>query len=315
MILFGIDIGGTTIKIGAFQEDKTLLSNWEIKTQPQNLFNDLADSVKSYLELEHISFAEVFGFGLGIPGIVKNGIAISCVNLGWENVNIKEELEKALGFFTHVIVLNDANMAAFGEASFCNQEVESAVFLTLGTGVGGGIMIHHEIVEGSNGLGGELGHIPLDTIYNFPCSCGLRGCLETLASSKGMIKLAHHFKNEISTQLTINEALSAKDIIDGAKHKDPLAMKVFETACSALARAMAGLAVIINPDTFIIGGGISNAGEFLLTAVQNKYKKVCIKQAQSIPIYLAKLKNNAGIYGACAYLIQKKIEVEKNGKC
>lgn len=315
MIIFGVDIGGTTIKLGVFQEDKTLLEQWEIKTQPQSLFSDLADSMKAFMEKWHIEASDVYGIGIGIPGIVKDGIAISCVNLGWTNVDVEKELRQALGFSTKVVVLNDANMAAFGEASFCDQSLDSAVFITLGTGVGGGIILHHEIVEGADGIGGELGHIPLDTTYNFPCSCGLYGCLETLASATGMIRLAHHYKGKITTSLTINENLTAKNIIDAARQQDPLALKVFQTACNALARAMATLAVIINPSAFLLGGGISNAGEFLLTAVQNEYKKVCIKQAQSIPIYLAKLKNNAGIYGACAYLIQKKIEVEKNGKC
>ena len=315
MVLFGIDIGGTTIKIGAFKEDKTLLSKWHIKTNPNCLFSSLSKSIKDYMHKEGISPEEVYGFGIGVPGIVKDGIAVSCVNLGWENVDVRDEFQKALGFQSNIIVLNDANMAGYGETNFCDSKLDTVVFITLGTGVGGGVIIQQKIFEGAQGFTGELGHIPIDTKYNFQCACGLKGCLETLSSSKGMLNLAKYFQHSLPTKLRIDEHLTTKDIIDAARTKDTLAVKVFEEACTALARALAALAVIINPDAFIIGGGISNAKDFLLETVQKKYKEVCIKQAQDIKIYLAKLKNDAGIFGACAYLIQKKLEVEKNGKC
>ncbi len=315
MILFGIDIGGTTVKIGAFKEDRTLIEKWEIPTKSNSVLEDISQAIHTFLQKERISIEEIYGFGIGIPGIVKDGIAVSCVNLGWQNRNIKQEFEKALGFQKPIIVLNDANMAAYGEAAFCDLKLASAIFITLGTGVGGGIIIHNQILEGTMGLAGELGHILIDSTYNFQCSCGAIGCLETLASTKGMRNLVQFYQKKYPTRLILNESLTTKDIIDAAKEGDPLAHQVFEEAMNALARALASLSVIINPDAFIIGGGISNAKDFLLNTITKKYKEVCIKQAQDIPIYLAKLKNDAGIFGACAYLIQKKFEVERNGKC
>ncbi|MDE7106033.1 MAG: ROK family protein, partial [Anaeroplasmataceae bacterium] len=248
------------------------------------------------------------------PGMVKTGIAISCVNLGWENVDIKKEFSKALGYDARVYVFNDANLAALGEASYLNSKWDSVIFITLGTGVGGGIIFHQEIIEGADGLGGEIGHMHIDDKYHFTCGCGKEGCLETIASATGMIHLAKHYKDKLPTNLNWNQ-ISTKDIVDAAKANDPLASYVLDEACQALAQAMANLSVIINPDAFIIGGGVSNAGTFLLERIQKHYTKICLKQAAHTKINLAVLKNNAGIYGACAYLIKKKHEVEKNGKC
>ena len=315
MYIFGIDIGGTSVKIGMFKDTFELLDQWEIPTHPESLFEEVTDSIKNHLKNKKISFAEVFGYGLGIPGMVKNGIAISCVNLGWKNVNVKQEFSKAIGYDANVYVFNDANLAAFGEASYLNSKWDSVVFITLGTGVGGGIIFRQEIIEGADGLGGEIGHIHIDDKYNFTCGCGKIGCLETIASATGIIRLAQYYQGKLSTRLVFNDKLTTKAIVDAAKEEDVLASCAFDEACQALAKAMANLSVILNPDAFIIGGGVSNAGEFLLERIQKHYKNLCLEQAVHTKINLAVLKNNAGIYGACAYLIKKKHEVEKNGKC
>ena len=314
MYIFGIDIGGTSVKIGFFKDSFELLEQWEIPTHSNSLFKDIAENIKAYISKKKISFEEIFGYGLGIPGMVKNGIAISCVNLGWENVDIKKEFSKALGYDARVYVFNDANLAALGEASYLNSKWESVIFITLGTGVGGGIIFHQEIIEGADGLGGEIGHMHIDDKYNFTCGCGKVGCLETIASATGIVRLAKYYQNKFSTSLDFNQ-ITTKDIVDAAKANDPLASYAFDEACQALAQAMANLSVIINPDAFIIGGGVSNAGTFLRERIQRHYTNKCLEQATHTKINLAVLKNNAGIYGACAYLIKKKHEVEKNGKC
>ena len=314
MYIFGIDIGGTSVKIGFFKDSFELLEQWEIPTHSNSLFKDIAENIKAYISKKKISFEEIFGYGLGIPGMVKNGIAISCVNLGWENVDIKKEFSKALGYDARVYVFNDANLAALGEASYLNSKWESVIFITLGTGVGGGIIFHQEIIEGADGLGGEIGHMHIDDKYNFTCGCGKVGCLETIASATGIVRLAKYYQNKFSTSLDFNQ-ITTKDIVDAAKANDPLASYAFDEACQALAQAMANLSVIINPDAFIIGGGVSNAGTFLRERIQSHYTNKCLEQATHTKINLAVLKNNAGIYGACAYLIKKKHEVEKNGKC
>ncbi len=315
MYLFGIDIGGTSIKIGCFDGEGNLLEQWEIPTHPNQLFNELSSSIQFYMNKKNITRNEIFGFGIGLPGIVRNGIALSCVNLGWEQTDVQKEFSKALGFDANVYIFNDANLAALGEASYLNKEKDSVVFITLGTGVGGGILMHGEIVEGTSGLGGEIGHMPIDNTYQFVCGCGGIGHLETLASATGIVRLARFYQDKLPTCLTFEDTLTAKDVIDAAKQQDPLSNYVLDEACLALAKAMASITVIINPSGFIIGGGLSNAGEFLLNKIKTKFQEVCLKQTKTIDIHLAVLKNNAGIYGACAYLIKKKHEVEKNGKC
>lgn len=315
MKLFGIDIGGTSIKIGFFEENGSLIEQWEIPTHPKCLLEELSQSIKAYLSKNQISFDEIYGYGLGIPGIVKNGIALSCVNLGWSQTDITKEFRRVLGYEANVFVFNDANMAAFGEASCLKDDYSTIVFVTLGTGVGGGIVLHNEILEGTEGICGEIGHIFIDDKYKFKCGCGNVGCLETIASATGIVRLAFYYKDKLPTSLTFSESLTAKDIIDEAKMGDPLATYVVDEACLALGRALSSIAVLINPDSFIIGGGLSNAGSFLLEKIKESYQKTCIQQAKNINLKLAELKNNAGIYGACAYLIKKKHEVEKNGKC
>ncbi|MDE6660620.1 MAG: ROK family protein [Anaeroplasmataceae bacterium] len=314
MYIFGIDIGGTSVKIGFFKDSFELLEQWEIPTHSNSLFEEIAENIKAYISKKNISFEEIFGYGLGIPGMVKNGIATRCVNLGWENVDIRQEFNKALGYDARVYVFNDANLAALGEASYLNSKWDSVVFITLGTGVGGGIIFHQEVVEGADGLGGELGHMHIDDKYNFTCGCGKIGCLETIASATGIVRLTRYYKDKLPTRLDLNQ-ITTKDVVDAAKANDPLASYAFDEACQALAQAMANLSVIINPDAFIIGGGVSNAGAFLLERIQKYYTNKCLEQATHTKINLAVLKNNAGIYGACAYLIKKKHEVEKNGKC
>ncbi|MDE5715135.1 MAG: ROK family glucokinase [Anaeroplasmataceae bacterium] len=315
MFIFGIDIGGTSIKIGLFYEDGTLKEQWEIPTYKETIFQDLAKNLLNYLNVNQIKKEDILGYGIGIPGIMKNGIALSCVNLGWTNVDIKKEFCKAMGDNVKVFVFNDANIAAFGEAYFTDNPFDSVVFVTLGTGVGGGIIIQNEIVEGSNGLGGEIGHMKVDDTYQFDCSCGRKGCLETLASATGIVRLTKFHHKKYPTILNISETLTAKEVIDAAKKGDVLSSYVLQESCKALAKGLSNLSVTMNPDLFIIGGGLSNAGEFLLQEIQKQFNQVCISLTRNTKIQLAKLKNNAGIYGACAYLIKKKHEVEKYGKC
>ncbi|MCM1130427.1 MAG: ROK family protein [Roseburia sp.] len=312
MYNFGIDIGGTSIKIGFFSEAGELLEQWEILTHSANLFVELASSIKTFLKQKGIDITSIYGYGIGVPGIVKNGIAVKCVNLGWEEVDVASQFSKALGHKVNVFVFNDANIAAYGE-KIVQKLNGSIVFITLGTGVGGGIILNDEILEGNSGLCGEIGHMYIDSTYSFTCGCGNKGHLETISSATGLCNLARHYQNKLPSKLVINDKMTAKDIIDAAKREDPLAIYVVDEACKYLARALATIAVIVNPDAFIIGGGLSNAGAFLIDKIKSEYKKICLKQAMQIKIKLAVLKNDAGIFGAAAYIMKKKQEVKRNG--
>ncbi len=308
MYIFGIDIGGTSIKIGFFNESGDLLDKWEILTNRNNngssILEDIHTDIQKYLYEKDISLEYVKGFGFGIPGPVINNYVSFCPNLGWENVDVNKEFNDLLGTSKLVMANNDANVAAAGELWKNPQGYKDIVMITLGTGVGGGILIDGKIVEGNNGAAGEIGHMVVDFKHNFLCGCGLKGCLETVASATGLVRLAQKYISDFkdSSLNNIND-ITAKDVIDAAKNNDILGIKILDEVSNYIAYAISLLSVTTNPQAFIIGGGVSKAGDILLDYIYKHYDKYAFKAAKKIKLELSNLRNDAGIYGA-AYLIK-----------
>ena len=306
---FGVDIGGTTIKMGFFETDGKLLDKWELKTDTSNggsnILSDVAKAIDNKLAQEAISKDEVQGVGIGVPGPVKsNGIVNRCVNLGWGIVNVAEELGALTGL--PIKVGNDANVAALGEnwqggAKGC----KSSVMVTLGTGVGGGIIIDGKIVAGCHGAGGEIGHITVNPDEIEACNCGQYGCLEQYTSATGIVRMAKRklAKSEDETTLRTMEALTAKDIFDEAKAGDEVAKELVDELGKILGSALSNLACVVNPEAIVIGGGVSKAGTILIDTIQEHFRENCFYALKETRFELATLGNDAGIYGCMAMLL------------
>lgn len=307
MYLFGIDIGGTTVKIGFINTKGDILDKWEIKTDVSNkganILQDIANSVKKYLKEKSIARDDVKGYGFGVPGPTKNSFVTFCPNLGWENVDVKKAFCECLGYDANVKASNDANVAAAGEFWKGDTTYHNVVFMTLGTGVGGGIIINDQVIDGADGAGGEIGHIFVDKIHNFECNCGLSGCLETVASATGIVRLAKAYINDFESELAKMQDFSAKDVIDKAKEGDLLGLKVLDEVTYYIAYAMSTIAATINPQAFLVGGGVSKAGDILIRGIMKHYEEIAFCSVKNTDIKLAKLKNDAGMIGA-AYLVK-----------
>ena len=306
---FGVDVGGTTIKMGFFETDGKLLDKWEIKTNTENggveILPDIAKEIDNKLAQEGISKADVQGVGVGVPGPVQeDSIVNRCVNLGWGIVNVAEELGTLTGLT--VKVGNDANVAALGEnwqggAKGC----KSAVMVTLGTGVGGGIIFDGKIVAGFHGAGGEIGHITVNPDEIETCNCGQHGCLEMYASATGIVRMAKRrlAKNDDETTLRTFEPLTAKDIFDEAKAGDAIAKELVNELGKILGATLAKVACVVNPEAIVIGGGVSKAGKILVDTVQEHFKENAFYAFKDTRFELATLGNDAGIYGCMAMLL------------
>ncbi len=307
---YGIDIGGTTVKIGLFQTDGTLLDKWEIVTRTTNggeaILPDIAESVQSKLNEKGIRKEDVVGLGVGVPAATRDGIVKSTANLGWGYKNVKEELEALTG--CRVNVGNDANVAALGEMwKGGGQGYQNQVMVTLGTGVGGGIIIDGHIHTGVRGAGGEIGHLCVEDNETEVCGCGRTGCLEQYASATGIVRLAKRrlANNTDDTVLNI-DAVTAKDVFDAVKSGDKVAMEIAEDFGKYLGNALSGIAVILDPDLFVIGGGVSRAGEVLLDYIKKNYMKKALWDNNKVEFALAGLGNDAGMYGAAKLALMDK---------
>lgn len=303
MYAFGIDIGGTKIKIGLFDKKHKLLDKWSIDTKSDTLFTDLANSILDYCHSSNINLDDIIGYGIGVPGYVKNNIALNCVNLKWKNVDVIKEFQKVIGYKANVSLLNDAKLAAYGEYDIHNGKYNSIVFITLGTGIGSGIITDGVIQEGAHGLCGEIGHIIIDEKFNFKCSCGRTGCFETIASATGILRVANYLldKNNIKG----NKFTNTKEVFDKASEGDKIAIEAVDIASEYIAKVFSMLSLVINPDAFIIGGGVSAAGDFLLERIKKYYNQYCLAEASHVDILISELRNDAGIYGSSALIIKK----------
>lgn len=303
--LFGVDVGGTTIKIGLISHDGRIIDKFEIKTNitnnGQEILKDVRNALYNYLSINKISTAEIDGIGFGIPGPVSNDVVKGCVNLGWKEKNVCQEFASLLDFETKIACGNDANVAALGEMWVGNSnQYHNVVMFTLGTGVGGGIIIDGKPVDGVHGAGGELGHLHLDLVHNYQCNCGLKGCLETVASATGVVRLAKEYLVKMPSSLkNINiEELTCKDVFDAAKAGDALALKVVDEVGYYIGYAASLVAAICDPEAFIIGGGVSKAGRILIESIAKHYEKLAFHAVKNTPFVLASLGNDGGMLGA-----------------
>ena len=305
---FGVDVGGTTIKMGFFDEAGNVLDKWEIPTRTENggvnVLPDIAKAVEDKLAEKSIQKSQVIGVGIGVPGPVDaKGTVHKCVNLGWGVFNLNEELTKLLGIPTRSG--NDANVAALGEMwKGGGQGYNSIVMVTLGTGVGGGIIVDGEILTGAKGAAGEIGHIHVDDAETEVCGCGNKGCLEQYASATGVVRLANRTlaNNTGSTNLVAGQC-SAKDVWDAVKAGDEVAIEIAEQFGEYLGKGLASVACVINPEAFVIGGGVSKAGDVLLDYIRKNYTPYVFHASRDVQFTLATLGNDAGIYGAAKLVV------------
>lgn len=308
---FGVDVGGTTVKIGFFDRNGCLLDKWEIPTVKDNggesIIPDIAESIKAKMKEKGIDCDAVEGVGIGAPGAVdKEGTLVSgAVNIGWGVFNIPKELGGYLNL--PVVAANDANIAAFGEMwQGGGKGYSNLVAVTLGTGVGGGIIVDGKILTGANGAGGEIGHIHIEDDETEICGCRNKGCLEQYASATGAVRLAKRRLAKDNKPSILREGeISSKTIFDAVKAGDDVAIEIAEQFGEYLGKGLAAVANTTNPEIFVIGGGVSKAGEVLLKYVEPSFRKYAFVACKDTGFALATLGNDAGIYGAAGLILNK----------
>ena len=315
--IIGIDLGGTSVKFAILTQEGEIQEKWSIKTnildEGSHIVDDMIESIQHRLDLLGLSATDFRGIGMGSPGVVdrEKGTVIGAYNLNWKTLQpIKEKIEKALGipFF----IDNDANVAALGERWMgAGENQPDVVFMTLGTGVGGGIVAEGKLLHGVAGAAGELGHITVDFDQPIACTCGKKGCLETVASATGIVNLTRRYADEYEGDATLKrliddgEEVTAKTVFDLAKEGDDLALIVYRNFSRYLGIVCANIGSILNPSTIVIGGGVSAAGEFLLQGVQKVYDENTFPQVRtSTKLALATLGNDAGVIGAASLVLQ-----------
>lgn len=291
---FGVDVGGTSVKLGLFDRD-VLIEKFEIPTRTEQggaaILPDIAEAIEACLMRNRITRSEVKGIGIGVPGPVsETGVVNRCVNLNWGVFNLHETLGALTGL--RVVGGNDANCAALGEFWQCGGE-GSAIFVTLGTGVGGGVIVNGKLLGGAHGSAGEIGHITVNAQEDFSCTCGKRNCIECYASATGIVRLA---------ALRMGENLSCKDVFERAEHGDAAARELLLYVFDLLGQAIASACCVCDPDRVILGGGVSRAGEPLLQGVKAAFERHKFHACAGTEFSLAKLGNDAGLYGAVQLL-------------
>ena len=301
--IFGVDLGGTTVKMGLFLSSGELLHTWEIPTRTEKggkyILGDIADSVIETLREREISKDEGEGIGIGVPGPVgADGTVFKCVNLGWGVFNVADRLQELTGL--KVKAGNDANVAALGEMwQGGGKGCHSIVMITLGTGIGGGIILNGEILSGTNGAAGEVGHIPVWDDETEMCGCGKRGCLEQYGSATGIVRVAKRYlkAHDEPSILRQYDDFTAKEVCDAAKENDAIAIEILDLVGKTLGKALACISCVVNTEAFVIGGGVSRAGSVLLDPIEKYFKEYAFHASRDTEFKLATLGNNAGIYG------------------
>lgn len=302
--IFGIDLGGTQIKIGKFIDEKLVLKyaiDTDVSNDGENIISDICENIE-----KNIGDDTLIGIGVDVPGPAKNGWVLGAQNIGWKEVNVREEI---LRHFPDVlvVVLNDANAALFGEY-YCGgaKGYQNVVMMTLGTGLGGGIIIDGKVYEGANGSSGEIGHICIEK-NGRECTCGLRGCVEQYTSAVGILKTAYEMREKCNKETLLNKKdLTCKDVFDFAKAGDEVAIDVIEDVTDKLAIGAASVCNTLNPDLVLVGGGVSKAGMYLLERLEKKFKSYAFYSVRDTRFALATLGNDAGIYGSF-YSVWRKI--------
>lgn len=307
---FGIDIGGTAVKLGLFSAQGEMLTRWEIPTQkgdtPDGLLLDVKAALEDCMAKRGIRREDVLGSGITAPGpVTEDGILHGTVNIGWGDVALGAEAERILGL-GKVRIGNDARVAALGEYAFgAGRGAKSMLMVTLGTGVGGGTIQDGRILMGYHGVAGEIGHMTVDPYETESCTCGKKGCLEQYASARGMVRVAEKFLAEWDGPSLLREKgrITPKDLWDCAKAGDRAAEKITDFVCHRLGIALANAAYLVDPEMFVIGGGVSAAGELLLEKTKKVYRVNVFPHSREKKFALAKLGNDAGIQGAAALLL------------
>lgn len=306
---FGVDIGGTTVKMGLFSTEGELFDKWEIKTHTENqgqaVLPDIAEAIFAKMHEKGINRNQVEGVGVGIPAPVNAaGIVKNTANLGWGYKEVKKELEELLGGIK-VEAGNDANVAALGEMWLgAGRGQTNLIMVTLGTGVGGGVISNGKVLVGENGAGGEIGHICVNPHEEDKCGCGRSGCLEQYASATGITRLARiRLAADDADSMLRNGNISAKAVFDAVKEGDRIAVEIAEEFGRYLGHAMANLAVVTDPAVIVIGGGVSKAGEILLPFVEKPFYEKAFFANQDTKFVLAELGNDAGICGAAKLIM------------
>ncbi len=308
---FGADIGGTTIKIGLFETMGELIEVWEIPTRTEEngkyILTDIVDAIEEKMKDKDISKLDVEGVGMGVPGpIDPDGSVLKCVNLGWGIFNVEQEMANLTGLKAKAG--NDANVAALGEMwQGGGRGYEDIVMVTLGTGVGGGIIIGGHILPGVNGAAGEIGHIPMKDNEEECCGCGKKGCLEQYASANGIVRMTRKYLEgnpDIASSLRNLEKCTSREIFEEAGKGDKVALRMVDEVGVLLGRALAAISCVVNPEAFVIGGGMSKAGDILINAITKHYTEYAFHASRNTVFKLAELSNSAGIYGAVRLVLE-----------
>ena len=306
---FGIDVGGTSVKCGLFQTDGVLVEKWEIPTRKENsgeaILPDIAKTILDKIAERKLDKEEIDGVGIGVPGPVNERGEVPCaVNLFWGFKEVTKELTELTGLPSKAG--NDANVAALGEAwKGAAAGAKNVILVTLGTGVGGGIIVDGKIVGGAHGAGGEIGHAAVDHEEKEACNCGNCGCLEQYASATGIVRVAQRTLAATDEQTVLRKftKLSAKNVLDAFKEGDKVACDVMAQVGEMLGGTLAMFACVT--EAIVIGGGVSKAGQPLIDCIQKYYEKYAFTACKKTPIILATLGNDAGIYGSARMVIKE----------
>ncbi len=309
---FGVDLGGTTVKIAWFDETGNMLDKWEIPTVTENggsqILPDIAASLLGFLKEKNIPGEDVLGIGIGVPGPVRpDGTVNKCINLGWGVFPIEKELSKLTGF--PVKAGNDATVAALGECwKGGGAGSRNMVFATLGTGVGGGIVIDGKVIHGTHGAGGEIGHMVLEPGETERCNCGKYGCVEQYCSATGIVRLAKKYLEEtgLPSSLSGVPELTCKDVFDAAKNGDDAAKAILEQVYDYMGQFLANICNVVDPEAVVLGGGVSKAGQPLLDGVEKAFAKHVFHAVSPVKFSLATLGNDAGAYGAFRLILNQE---------
>lgn len=309
--VFGVDVGGTTVKLGLFTEEGKILDKWEISTRTDDsgshILPDIAESIEAKMKEKKIDKADVAGVGVGAPGpIDEEGVVHRAVNLGWGTFSIRDTLRGLLNL--PVSAGNDANVAALGEMwKGGGIGCKDMIMVTLGTGVGGGIIINGKMLTGSTGAGGEIGHIHVEDKETESCNCGNYGCLEQYSSATGIARLARQILEKSQKDSVLRTGkISAKTVFDAVKEKDEIAIQVAEQFGKYLGDCLAAISGVVNPEVIVLGGGVSKAGEILMDFIKPHYEKTVFHGSRDVKFTLATLGNDAGIYGAAKLILDNK---------
>ena len=306
--IFGIDVGGTSVKMGLFDIAGMAIDKWEIPTRTENdgerILPDIVDSINQKIAEKQYLKEDIAGIGIAVPGPVSgNGVVNKAVNLGWGVMPVRETVEKLCGIPT--VVGNDANVAALGEMwKGGGQGYDSLVLVTLGTGIGGGVIVDGRLVTGVDGAGGEIGHMHVMDGEEEACNCGCKGCLEQYGSATGIVRLAKRYFAKFDKPSVLRDTdITAKAIFDAVKEGDEAAKEIAEQFGEILGKGFAMIASVLNPAAFVVGGGVSKAGEILFDYIRPSFEKYVFAGAKDAKFVLATLGNDAGIYGSAKLVL------------